>query len=229
MKLGTDSVLLGAFSKVGTSNNAVDLGTGCGILALMLAQKGVKKITAIESDMHAAMQASYNFMQSPWPEKFEVICSSIHDLRDAFAGKFDLIISNPPYFEGRVPSADRQRNQARQAEGDAETFRYEWFRTASELSVPHAVFSVIFPFSNEQEWLSSAEKAGWFAHELLRVKGRAELDYSRTLVTLKKEKSVNTVSSELIVETDKRGVYTPEYRSFTEDFYLERVFNRSAI
>ena len=226
MKVGTDAVLLGSWCDLDGCNNAIDLGTGSGILSLMLAQRGLKKITSVELDMHAAMQASSNFSASPWPEKFETICADVHQLRESLNGCFDLIISNPPYFEGYVESVGDERNKARHATGNPEEFRKDWFITAYALGREMCRFCLIFPYNDEQKWLSSAGEAGWFAHQICRVKGNKNARFSRTLALFSKTPCLETDTKELCIETEKRGIYTEEYQKLTQDFYLERVFAR---
>jgi tRNA1Val (adenine37-N6)-methyltransferase len=227
MKIGTDAVLLGSWCKTGSSIHAADLGTGSGILSLMLAQRGLQKVTAIEADMHAAMQASSNFSLSPWPEKFETICADVHHLRESLKASFDLIISNPPFHEGYIESIDIERNKARHATGNPEEFRKNWFETAFELSIDASLLNIIFPYSDEGKWLASAASAGWFQSHLCRIRGNSKAAYSRTMACFTKKPVDSITIEELCIETDKRGVYTDSYKALTEDFYLERVFNRT--
>ncbi|MEZ5173520.1 MAG: methyltransferase [Bacteroidia bacterium] len=226
MKLSTDSVLLGAWTKTENAEAAIDIGTGCGVLALMLAQKGIKKISAVESDMHAAMQASGNFNSSPWPQKFECICVDVHAIAKDLRQHFDLIISNPPYFQGQVPSPSEERNKARHANGEPAQFRATWFESAYILGNDKSELNLIFPFTDEADWLESAGKAGWYIKRICRVRGKEKTEYSRTLACFSKMLTELPVEETLTIETEIRGIYTEAYRKLTKDFYLERVFNR---
>src|SRR5574344_2567439 len=111
MKVGTDGVLLGAWAKVDAANRILDIGTGTGLVALMLAQRSTAMITAVEIDEEAAIQAEENFCQSPWANRFEVVNSDITSYEtDAL---FDVIVSNPPYFVDSLQCPDGQRSLAR--------------------------------------------------------------------------------------------------------------------
>lgn len=226
MKLSTDSVLLGAWTKTGNAKSAIDIGTGCGVLALMLAQKGIDKISAVELDMHAAMQASANFNASPWPQKFECICVDVHAIVGELSKCFDLIISNPPFFLGHVPSPSEERTKARHATGNPELFRYSWFETAYLIGNDEAEFNLVFPFSDEENWIKSAVEANWNLKRICRVKGNVHLPPTRTLACFSKAPAEEVVVENIVIEANVRGKYTTEYQKLTEEFYLERVFNR---
>ena len=116
MKVGTDGVLLGAWAPVDQAHTALDVGTGTGLVALQLAQRNPHlRVTAVEIDAPAAAQAAENVAGSPWPDRIEVVCADFNDFQPD--GRFDLIVSNPPYFVDALPCPDRQRNTARHAGG----------------------------------------------------------------------------------------------------------------
>lgn len=114
MKVGTDGVLLGAWAPADKAKRILDVGTGTGLIALQLAQRNPHaRITAIEIDAAAAGQATENVSHSPWADRVEVIC---HDFRDYQPeNRFDLIVSNPPYFIDALKCPDEQRCTARHA------------------------------------------------------------------------------------------------------------------
>jgi tRNA1Val (adenine37-N6)-methyltransferase len=113
MKVGVDGVLLGAWVDVGEAQNILDIGTGTGLLALMLAQKTNANFTAVEIDEEAAKQASTNFQRSLWRCKITIENVSIQEFTESTTKKFELIVCNPPYFSASLNSPDNQRNLAR--------------------------------------------------------------------------------------------------------------------
>lgn len=115
-KVGTDSVLLGVWVRIsGTDKNLLDIGTGCGVIALILAQRSAQdaRIDAIEIDEQEARQAAENVVHSPWKEKMRVHHTSLQDFFPE--GKYDLIVSNPPYFTNSLLPSDKNRSRARHA------------------------------------------------------------------------------------------------------------------
>lgn len=115
MKVGTDAVLLGAWIVPNGSKTILDIGTGTGIIAMMLAQKTEAHIDAIDIDVDAVNQAAQNISESKFADKIHVSRNSFQDYVKSTAKTFNLIVSNPPYFEQCLKSSDEQRSQARHA------------------------------------------------------------------------------------------------------------------
>jgi tRNA1Val (adenine37-N6)-methyltransferase len=113
MKVSTDSILLGSICNPQSAKSVLDIGTGCGILALMMAQKTNAVITAIDIDKPSIDEATQNFSESPWSHRLNAMCWDVEDFAKDPSPKFDLIIANPPYFSEKVFSSDAQRHQAR--------------------------------------------------------------------------------------------------------------------
>ena len=153
MKVGTDGVLLGAWAPVDQAHTALDVGTGTGLVALQLAQRNPHlRVTAVEIDAPAAAQAAENVAGSPWPDRIEVVCADFNDFQPD--GRFDLIVSNPPYFVDALPCPDRQRNTARHAGG----LNYDLlFRRSARLLSEGGVVSIVIPSEVER----AAEDAAW--------------------------------------------------------------------
>ena len=110
MKVGTDGVLLGAWASVGDAKNILDVGTGTGLIALMLAQRNQNaEISAIDIDRNAVEQAAENAEQSPWSGRISIFESDYNHFRVGVSCLFDLIVSNPPYFEQSLKSPTKSR------------------------------------------------------------------------------------------------------------------------
>lgn len=218
MKVGSDSVLLGAWTETKEIKKVVDLGSGSGILGLMLAQRIKARITAIESDIDAATQAAENFNNSPWPELFDSVCANVHLLRKEYAGVFDLAIFNPPYFDRHVEASTEARTSARHLSADTNS-RIDWLRTAYELTHEQGTASMIIPYENSEKWLNALDDSGWFVNKQCIVKGHAKAKVKRIMLLLKKAPCDCEISN-LTIETEKRGEFTDSYRLLTKDFYL---------
>ncbi|MEX1188891.1 MAG: methyltransferase [Bacteroidia bacterium] len=218
MKVGSDSVLLGAWTPVENVKSTVDLGAGTGLLSLMMAQRCKSRVTAIESDCDAAQQASENFTHSPWPHLFDSVCSNIHDLRKDYAGNFDLAIFNPPYFDGQVSPENKSRLDARHLHQE-ENSKMAWLETAFLMTKANGKASFIIPFIKMDTWLKDAELVGFKKEKLCYVKGNHNSVVKRVMIFLSKSEC-KCAESSIILETVERGVYTEEFLTLTNEFYL---------
>lgn len=225
MKIGTDSVLLGAWASIDSNPYSIlDIGAGTGILALMMAQRsGAALIDAIEIDDAAYEQCVDNFESSPWGDRLFCYHAALDEFVEELSEddsedieKYDLIISNPPFYSDTYKSHNNQRDLARFV--DAMPFR-QLLESVSELLAPEGKFSVVVPFSEEKEFIVLASKEHLYPNRILRVKGTPQSEIKRSLLEFSfRETSVNP--EELIIETS-RHQYTEDYIALTKDFYLK--------
>src|ERR1035437_4301927 len=113
MKTGTDAILLGAWAEPGKADSILEIGTGCGVISLMLAQKSEAHITAIDIDPDSIVQAESNSMTSPWRDRIKAMNISLQDLTSISEKKYDLILTNPPFFIDFLKSPDERKNKAK--------------------------------------------------------------------------------------------------------------------
>lgn len=217
MKVGTDGVLLGAWVDVSNASRILDIGTGTGLIALMLAQraKGTNAlITALDIDKDACDQARHNVEVSSWRDK--IFVENI-DLQNYTANaKFDLIISNPPFFIDSQKSSNKKRDLARH--NDSLSFDDLMSFTSKNLTTTGKA-SFIIPYDSESAFILIAEKEKLYPSSITRVRGTKESKIKRSLLefTFVNE---NTKVDELVVEISRHN-YTPEYTCLTKDFYLK--------
>lgn len=214
MKVGTDGVLLGAWAPVGAGMKVLDIGAGSGLIALMLAQRGASSVTAVELDVHAAEQARENVASSPYADRVEVVQSDI--LHFHATEQFDLIVSNPPFFDFSLQSPDQKRTMARHT--DSLSYDDLLIKSAQLLS-PAGKISLIVPSDLEQKLDSIAQLAGLFAFRKTYVIPKPYASPKRLLVTYSNV-SGNLVSDELVIEL-ARHQYTDDFKALTRDFYLK--------
>ncbi len=220
MKVGTDGVLLGAWAPVEQAKRVVDLGSGTGIITLMIAQRSKARITGIESEMDAATQSAENFVQSPWPERLESVWADVHEMSNLWAGQFDLVVCNPPFFQGHVRPSNAPRNQARHLLSPKTEIKKTWFEAAYKITKETGRAAFIFPYEFANEWLSEAIAAGWHVKMRVNVRGHAGKEFKRVLVHLVKQPS-ELIEEELCIESEERSVYTAEFGQLVKDFYLD--------
>lgn len=214
MKIGTDGVLLGAWANAQNPNRILDIGTGTGLILLMLAQRFPEaKLTGIEIDENAFEEAEFNISQSKFHQRCEVIHSSLQEFKSD--EKFDLILSNPPFFE-LTHHENSSRNTARQ-QSDL-TFE-ELISNAEKLLNVEGKFSVIIPFESESYFINLASKFNLFPNKITRIKGNENAQFKRSLLLFSRNE-MKTEIDELIIEIS-RNVYTQDYISLTKDFYLK--------
>ena len=218
MKIGTDAVLLGAWASLKNNPLSVlDIGSGTGVLALMLAQRSTAElIDALEIDEKAYEQCVENFENSQWSDRLFCYHASLQEFTEEIDDKYDLIISNPPFYQDHYKSENKQRDLARFE--DAMPFEHLAL-CASKLLSDSGIFSVIIPFKQEENFINLASKANLFPNKILHVKGNSSTKTVRSLIEFSFVQS-EIKTEELIVETS-RHQYTQNYINLTKDFYLK--------
>lgn len=218
MKIGTDGVLLGAWTSIKHAPDSIlDIGTGTGVLALMLAQRSfAETIEALEIDGDAFEQAAENFENSPWGDRLFCYHAGFMEFVEEIDDQYDLIISNPPFYSEDYKTDNTQRDLARFT--DALPFDHLLYGTSKLLS-ENGTASFIIPYSEEDIFLAIAEKVNLSANRITRVKGTPATDIKRSLIELSFTKT-DVDTSELIIETS-RHQYTEDYIKLTKDFYIK--------
>jgi len=214
MKIGTDGVLLGAWANSKNPEKILDIGTGTGLIALMLAQRFPQaELTGIEIDQNAFEEAQFNVAESKYSKRISVLHTSLQDF--VSDEKFDLILSNPPFFE-LTHKENSARNKARQ-QSDL-TFE-ELIFYANKLLAPNGKLAVIIPFESETYFLDLASKSNLFPEKITHVKGNKNVPFKRSLLLFSRIQSIIQIDK-LTIEIS-RNVYTEDYISLTKDFYLK--------
>lgn len=222
MKIGTDGVLLGAWTPlINNPYNVLDIGAGTGILSLMLAQRSsTEQIDAIEIDEDAYEQCVENFEASPWGDKLFCFHAGLDEFVDEFVDEpedeYDLIISNPPFYTDDYKSDNSSRDLARFE--DALPFE-ELIEAAALLLSDNGIFSVIIPYKEENRFVTMCKKLDLFPLKITRVKGTPTSEIKRSLLAFCRMEQAPLVD-ELIIEISRHN-YTSEYIELTKDFYLK--------
>ena len=215
MKVGTDGVLLGAWTDLSHSRRILDIGTGTGLIALMLAQRCMDaRITAIDLDSAAVEQAQENIQASPWKDRIEALQQDICTYHPN--GTFDTIVSNPPYFIDSLKCPDGQRSTARHTDTlDADRL----IGKVSELLTSDGRFSIILPAEQTEDLIRVAGEKGLHPSRQTWVITRPGLSPKRIIMEFRKI-PVTLQPDELVIELE-RHVYSEEYIALTKEFYLK--------
>ena len=218
MKIGTDAVLLGAWTSVNQEPFSVlDIGAGSGVIALILAQRSnAELIDAIEIADDAYEQCTENFENSSWNDRLFCYHTSLKEFTEEIEDKYDLIVSNSPFYSDDYKSDDKQRALARFE--DALPFSH-LLESVSNLLSKNGVFSVVLPFKEEEKFIALATESRLFPNSILRVKGNPLSEIKRSLMQFSFTECEVEID-ELIIETE-RHQYTQDYINLTKDFYLK--------
>ena len=244
MKVGTDGVLLGAWCPLGEFRGSgvqkfrsegvpsehlnseasehftkvLDIGTGSGLIALMLAQRMPEaKITAIDIDCGAVEQANYNFQQSPWTERLDCQQTALQDL--AGEGIYDLIVSNPPYFQDSLKNPDSLRAMARHTD----TLSYdELLAHSARLLTHNGTLALVLPIEAEQSIIALAQTHNLYPTHITHVYPKPGKAAKRLLIAfslLPIANSPSPIANSLTLESET-SPRSQEYKELTKEFYL---------
>ncbi|NMA72780.1 MAG: tRNA1(Val) (adenine(37)-N6)-methyltransferase [Bacteroidales bacterium] len=216
MKVGTDGVLLGAWVGLSKAKNLLDIGTGTGLLALMLTQRSPEiLVTAVELDKAAAEQAKENVNCSPWKDRVEVVHENILDYCND--NKFDVIVSNPPYFNNNLLPPNRERTLARH--NDHLTYP-DLISKVVQLLNSNGRFSVIIPFNQKEEFIQLCNMHGLNTKRVVNVQTTPNAPFKRVLLEFSFNHNKEVDKRTLLIE-ENRHCYSSEYIELTKDFYLK--------
>lgn len=218
MKVGTDAVLLGAWVKIENSATILDIGTGSGVIALMLAQRSEKaKITAIDIDEPAITQAAENVNTSPFASKISVRHCSLQDLAKNSDRKYDLIVTNPPYFVDSLKNNDVNRSKARHTETLSHS---ELIEGVKQLLDSKGKFCLILPRNEALLFREAAQLKGLYLSRLLKIYTTKNKESEKRHLMQFEFRETEFSESSLVIEHEQHRHYTDEYKALTKDFYI---------
>ena len=220
MKVGTDGVLLGAWTPLDHHPFSIlDIGTGTGLLALMLAQRsGAEHIEALEIDADAFEQAVENFENSPWNDRLFCFHASLDDFMEELQDEaYDLIVSNPPFYTETVSSGSEHRDRARQNQ----SLPFEDILEAAGILLSEiGVLALIIPSKEEERIVDLARENELYPFKITHVQGTPTSPVKRSLLAFSREQ--RSLSTDSMVIELERHCYTDAYRALTDDFYLDK-------
>ncbi len=220
MKVGTDAVLLGAWVKTYGVRRVLDIGTGTGVIALMLAQKSGAEIDAIDIDPEAVAEAKENSSNSPWSDRVHVQHISLQDFVKMNDEQYDLIVSNPPYFVDSLLSSEANRTAARHTV----LLSFEdLLAGAAKLLNKEGKLYVILPVREGEQFIQLAADHQLHLRRITRVKSTPDKIEKRRMMQFGFQSKPQISDSVLVMEKDPqvRHSYTDEYKELTKDYYLQ--------
>ncbi len=216
-KLGTDSILLGSWVNIDGVKTIFDIGVGCGVLSLMMAQRNTKvKIFGVEIDRDSYEQALENIRHSPWFDRISVQNTPLQEL-DKIEQKYDLIITNPPYYVNSLKSPDLKRSNARHAHTLTTDEIIQFSNSHLE---PDGKLALILPINLFENFKNILEQNSFHIQRLAKVFPNYEKPAHRIIVECGRL-STDFEYEEITIETNQRHVYTRKYAELTKDFYFD--------
>jgi tRNA1Val (adenine37-N6)-methyltransferase len=222
MKVGTDGILLAAWARVGEVRRILDIGTGTGLIALMLAQRQtLAQVIGVEIDQGAAKQAQDNVAASPFADRVKIIQGSIQDYTQAAAETFDLIASNPPFFSGGVLSENAGRAEVRHT---VKLSHQDLLRSVQRLLAPDGSFCLVLPWLEGLRFMELAKSYHLYTWQKIKVSPSPEKAPNRLLLSFRKNPPPGDLPEEGVLSIyAKDGADAPRseaYEQLTADFFL---------
>lgn len=215
-KVGTDGVLLGACADITEKKRILDIGTGTGLIALMIAQRCDAEIFAIEPHRNSYLQAMQNVADSKFADRIRVENFTLQDFTTDKI-KFDLIVTNPPYFIDSLKNPDPAKSNARH--NDSLTHE-DILKGAERLLDDGGAFQLILPYDEGNIFIAEAQEYGYFCNSILKIRPMPSIEIRRLILGFSRRRTKPSESF-LTIEKGKRHEYTGEYISLTKDFYLK--------
>jgi tRNA1Val (adenine37-N6)-methyltransferase len=220
MKVGVDAVLLGAWANPNQASKILDIGTGTGLLSLMLAQKTTASIVAIEIDEDSYLQALENIKASKWASQMKILKTSFQNFVLEKPDQYDFIICNPPYFDSTRPSPNEKRSLARH---DQTLGLNVLFSGVNQILNAEGSFLMIYQYNRKDQVLSEAAIHGLFPTQILEIKGNENKIPNRVIIEFSRNNKPYQIS-QMIVRNAETNDYTNEYKELTKDYYLNFEF-----
>ncbi len=217
MKVGTDSIILASWLALTDEESILDIGTGTGVLALMLAQRSdAEIIDAVEIEPVSFEEAVGNFENSPWADRLFCYHTSIQKFAEEIEDTYDLIISNPPYFESSQLSENHNRKIARQTSDLNHT---DLLKATSNLLSEKASAAFVIPYELEKQFTKLASDVGLFPFRKLYTKDTETAKYKRCFLHFKNHQTTCETSALVLKNADKS--YSDEFGALTKEFYRD--------
>ncbi len=215
-KVGTDGVLLGAWTDIEGASRALDIGTGSGLIAIMLAQRHLAlHMDAVEIDEASFLQAQQNMQACRWSNRLQIFHQSLQDFAKDTTQQYDLIVSNPPYFN----TGTTKQNQAKKNARHTATLPYQdLLKAVKKMLTNEGRFCLILPTIEGQIFQKQAEKYGLFCTQLVEVHPKHDKGVERLLMQFEQIEKPPIISR-LVIQFEQRNDYTPAYIELTKDFY----------
>ncbi|HEX4851985.1 MAG TPA: methyltransferase [Puia sp.] len=216
MKVCTDACIFGAWfaEKIPSNSSVLDIGSGTGLLMLMLAQKNKSEIDGIELDLSSYKQLKENITQSKWKEHLKVFPGDVRN--HAFPFKYDFIIVNPPFFENDLLSDSEEKNLAKHSKS---LTLQDLIAVIDQNLHSSGTFGILLPFHREKEFEEIAVAQQFYPQERLWVQQTPDHSFFRSIMHFSRNRAPAVIGAQLTIQ-EEEGKYTPEFVELLRDYYL---------
>ena len=215
LKVGTDGVLLGAWCDISGCQRILDVGTGTGLIAMMLAQKSDAMISAIEIDAEACKDALHNFRNSSWADRLALFSGDFNVFQESHSLQYDLIVSNPPFFKKSLRSAEMSSSVARH---DVSLSFQQVITGSKRLLNEAGRLAVIIPFEELDDFREMARLEGFYFCRKTSVVPKTGKPPKRVLLEFSVAPAYPEISELVILQG--RDIYSESFVQLTKEFYL---------
>ena len=217
MRIGTDAVLFAQWVPIFESDYVLDVGTGSGIIPMILSQRNANSVDAVELDADSYEEAKLNFSISVWSDKLNVFNKDVRIFADEVNKKYDLIVSNPPYYASDVKPIKEKKVMARHV--STLSFRDLLF-SAKKMMKENSRFALVLPFYESRLFIKEAEQLGFYLQKEMHIIPIEGKDANRVNMQFVLNE-VNKLETEYFTIRNKDYSYTEEYKTFLKDYYLD--------
>ncbi len=215
-KVGTDGVLLGASADVLNRKRILDVGAGTGLISIMLAQRSDAEIVSLEPDYESFLQAEENVANCKWKSRIKVINSDLQTYKTE-GKKFDLIVSNPPFFSNSLKNPDPRKSSARHNDSLSSA---DLLTGVARLLNDDGIFQLIMPYVEGMIFIAEAQEYGLYCNNILKIKPLLTAEVRRLIMIFSRER-LKLTEKFLTIERGERHEFTDDYKALTKDFYLK--------
>jgi len=215
-KVGTDGVLLGAVADVFNRKSILDIGTGTGLITIMVAQRCEAEIFSIEPDYESFLQAEENVARCKWRNRINTINCDLQSFNPQ-KRKFDLIVTNPPFFNKSLKNPDPRKSSTRHNDSLSSA---DLLTGVDKHLDDDGIFQLIMPYIEGTIMIAEAQQYGLYCNNILRVKPLPTAEVRRLIMTFSRNR-LKLTEKFLTIERGERHEFTEEYKAITKDFYLK--------
>lgn len=215
MKVGTDAVLLGAWTETKDANNILEIGTGSGIISLMLAQRSTAQIQAIDIDKNSVDQANNNFQKSKWANQIIAKHCSLNDFCKSASLKYNLIVSNPPFFINSLKSPNKNKTRSKHTD---ELSYEELVHGIANLLSPKGKACLILPYTESKRFKDIALIENIYLNKQVKIRPKATKEVNRVLMEFSFYKS-ELEEKEIYLREENNG-FSEAYHHLCKNYYL---------
>ena len=216
MKVCTDSCIMGAYTDIADAKTVLDIGTGTGLLTLMLAQRSKALFTAIEMDEQAIKQAAENIHESPWEDRINLYHQDINQFAVTSEVQFDHIICNPPFYSNSLKSPDAQKNKAHHG---VSLTQEQLLFCINKLLHQQGKFTLLLPVAEAVGFQYKAEIQGYYLIDSLEIAHNSNKKPFRRIDTYEAAVSIKPETKKLVIK-DCQNNYTENFQSLLKEYYL---------